>query len=100
MWPISLTTSNSISQRLKVIEHGQHPPVLDTSLIDDVVTVTDDDAVETTRRLTRDEGILAGTSSGANVWAAIKVSEKLGPDAVVVTMLSDRAERYFSTSLL
>jgi len=82
------------------IGDGFVPPVLDTSLIDEVITVTDDDAVETTRRLAREERILAGTSSGANIWASMKVSEELGPDSHVVTVLPDRAERYFSTSLL
>ena len=82
------------------IGDGFVPPVLDTSLIDEVITVTDDDAVDTTRRIAREEQILAGTSSGANVWAAMKVSRELGPDSRVVTVLPDRAERYFSTSLL
>ncbi|MCE5250719.1 cysteine synthase A [bacterium] len=82
------------------IGDGFVPPVLDVSLIDEVVTVTDDDAIETTRSLARIEGILAGTSSGANVWAAIRVGKKLGPGSRVVTVLPDRAERYFSTSLL
>ncbi len=82
------------------IGDGFVPPVLDTSLIDRVVTVSDDDAVSMTRRLTREEGILAGTSSGANVWASLSVGGDLGPDARIVTILPDRAERYFSTSLL
>lgn len=82
------------------IGDGFVPPVLDTSLIDEVITVTDEDAVETTRRLAREEQILAGTSSGANVWAAMKAADVLGPDSHVVTVMPDRAERYFSTSLL
>ena len=82
------------------IGDGFVPPVLDVSLIDEVVTVTDDDAINMTRRLARDEGILAGTSSGANVWASLKVHKDLGPGKNVVTVLPDRAERYFSTSLL
>lgn len=82
------------------IGDGFIPPVLDTSLIDEVITVTDDDAVETTRRLAREECILAGTSSGANVWASLQLCEKLGPGCRVATVLPDRAERYFSTSLL
>ncbi len=82
------------------IGDGFIPPVLDVSLIDEVVTVTDDDAIETTRRLAREECILAGTSSGANVWAAMQVAKGIGPGARVATVLPDRAERYFSTSLL
>jgi cysteine synthase A len=82
------------------IGDGFIPPVLDTSLIDEVVTVTDNDAIETTRRLAREECILAGTSSGANVWASLQVCTRFGPDCRVATVLPDRAERYFSTSLL
>jgi cysteine synthase A len=82
------------------IGDGFIPPVLDTSLIDEVITVTDDDAVGTTRLLAREECVLAGTSSGANVWAALQLCEKLGPDSRIATVLPDRAERYFSTSLL
>ena len=82
------------------IGDGFVPPVLDTSLIDEVITISDEDAIETTRRLTREESILAGTSSGANVWASIRVSDEFGSGCRVVTVLPDRAERYFSTSLL
>jgi len=65
-----------------------------------VLTVTDEDAIETTRALARYEGALVGTSSGANVWAALQVARKLGPGKNVVTVLPDRAERYFSTALI
>jgi len=86
--------------QIQGIGDGFVPPVLDTTLIDDIITVSDEDAIETTRELARTECVLAGTSSGANVWAAIKESAKLRPDDAVVTVLPDRAERYFSTSLL
>jgi len=86
--------------QIQGIGDGFVPDVLDVSLIDEVVTVTDDDAVETTRRLARVDGALCGTSSGANVWAALRIAEKLGPDCRVVTVLPDRAERYFSTALI
>ena len=86
--------------QIQGIGDGFIPPVLDTSLIDDVLTVTDGDAIETTRTLAKIEGALVGTSSGANVWAALRESEKLGPGKNVVTVLPDRAERYFSTALL
>ncbi len=86
--------------QIQGIGDGFVPPVLDVSLIDQVVTVSDDDAIETTRSLARLEGTMVGTSSGANVWAAIKVAHELGPDKRVVTILPDRIERYFSTSLI
>jgi cysteine synthase A len=86
--------------QIQGIGDGFIPAVLDTSLIDEVITVTDDDAIETTRDLARQEGLLAGTSSGANVWAALKLVESLPPGARVVTVLPDRAERYFSTALI
>ena len=86
--------------KIQGIGDGFVPAVLDTSLIDEVITVTDDDAIETARLLASREGALVGTSSGANVWAAIQLAAKLGPDTNVVTILPDRAERYFSTALI
>lgn len=86
--------------QIQGIGDGFVPPVLDVSLIDDVITVTDEDAIETARALARLEGTLVGTSSGANVWAAGKVAERMDPDKRVVTILPDRIERYFSTSLI
>ena len=82
------------------IGDGFIPPVLDVDLIDEVITVSDDDAINTTRSLACVQGALVGTSSGANVWSAMQLAKRLGPDSRVVTVLPDRAERYFSTSLL
>lgn len=86
--------------QIQGIGDGFIPPVLDISLIDEVVTVSDEDAIATARSLARLEGALVGTSSGANVWAAMEVARRLGSDKRVVTILPDRIERYFSTSLI
>lgn len=83
--------------QIQGIGDGFVPDVLDVSLIDMVFTVTDEEAIETTRRLSREEGLLVGTSSGANVFAALNVDNGRNR---VVTVLPDRAERYFSTALL
>jgi len=80
------------------IGDGFVPAILDVNLVDEVVEVTDDDAVGTTRQLARDLGLLVGTSSGANVWAARQLARRFGGN--VATVLPDRAERYFSTALL
>jgi len=79
------------------IGDGFVPAVLDVNLVDMVFTVSDEDAIETTRRLSREEGLLVGTSSGANVFAALHMDNGRNK---VVTILPDRAERYFSTALL
>ena len=84
--------------QIQGIGDGFIPHVLDVSLIDDVVTVSDEDAFQTTRQLAKQEGLLVGTSSGANVWAAKWIAEKEAGN--IVTILPDRAERYFSTSLI
>jgi cysteine synthase len=84
--------------QIQGIGDGFIPAVLDVSLVDEVIEVTDEDAIETTRELGRNSGLLVGISSGANVWAARVMSDKLKGN--VVTILADRAERYFSTSLL
>ena len=79
------------------IGDGFIPDVLNVNLVDMVFTVSDEEAVETTQRLSREEGLLVGTSSGANVFASLHMDN--GPNRVV-TVLPDRAERYFSTALL
>jgi cysteine synthase A len=84
--------------QIQGIGDGFVPKILDVSIIDDIVTVTDDEAITTTRRLAREEGLLVGTSSGANIWAAMEISKRLKGN--IVTVLPDRAERYFSTSLI
>lgn len=86
--------------QIQGIGDGFIPEVLDTGLIDEVVEVTDEDAIQTTRQLAKVQGLLCGTSSGANVWAAKKMAEKYGDDQVIATVLADRMERYFSTGLL
>ncbi|MFO8012857.1 MAG: cysteine synthase A [Phycisphaerae bacterium] len=84
--------------QIQGIGDGFVPAILDTSLVDEVIEVTDEDAIETTRELGRDFGLLVGISSGANVWAARRLAEHV--DGPIATILPDRAERYFSTALL
>lgn len=86
--------------QIQGIGDGFIPDILDTSIITDIVEVSDDDAINTARELARVQGLLVGTSSGANVWAAKQMAEKYGKDKVVATVLPDRAERYFSTALI
>ncbi|HUU09529.1 MAG TPA: cysteine synthase A [Phycisphaerae bacterium] len=84
--------------QIQGIGDGFIPAILDTSLIDEVIEVTDEDAIETTRRLGWDHGLLVGISSGANVWAARQLAGHVRGN--IATVLPDRAERYFSTALL
>ncbi len=84
--------------QIQGIGDGFIPEVLDVSLVDSVVEVSDEDAIDTTRRLGRDFGLLVGISSGANVWAARKLAQAISGN--IATVLPDRAERYFSTALL
>lgn len=86
--------------KIQGIGDGFIPKVLDVNLIDEVVEVSDDDAINTARDLARVQGILVGTSAGANVWASIKMAQKYGLDKNIVTVLPDRVERYFSTALI
>ena len=83
--------------QIQGIGDGFIPAVLDVKMVDMVFTVTDEEAIETTRQLSKEEGLLVGTSSGANVFAALHVDNGRNR---VVTVLPDRAERYFSTALL
>ena len=86
--------------KIQGIGDGFIPAVLDVSLIDEVIEVTDEDATSMARDLARIQGILVGTSAGANVWAAMQAARKYGTDKRIVTILPDRVERYFSTALI
>ena len=86
--------------QIQGIGDGFVPAVLDTKIITDIVEVSDDDAINTARELAKVQGLLVGTSSGANVWAAKQMAAKYGKDKVIATILADRAERYFSTALI
>ncbi|MDP8236737.1 MAG: cysteine synthase A [Candidatus Erginobacter occultus] len=84
--------------QIQGIGDGFVPAVLDPAIVDEVIEVTDAEAIETTRQLGRDFGLLVGISSGANVWGARKMAARIRGN--IATILPDRAERYFSTSLL
>jgi cysteine synthase A len=78
---------------------GYTPPLWDPNLVDEVLSVSTDDAKAMARRLAREEALFAGTSSGANVVAALRVAETLRPEATVVTLLIDSGLKYLSTDL-
>ena len=78
---------------------GYTPPLWEPTLVDEIVPVKTDDAKEMARRLAREEALFAGTSSGANVIAAIQVAERLGPEAKVVTLMADSGLKYLSTDV-
>lgn len=96
----AILSGGSIGTHLQMgIGDGLIPDNLDTKIYEDIVIVTDEEAITTTKRLIREEGILCGISSGTNVTAAIKLASKLGKGKTVVTILPDTGERYFSTDL-
>jgi cysteine synthase len=76
------------------------PANFDRSVADRIMMVNDDDAFATVLRLAREEGVLGGSSSGANVFAALEVAKELGPGKRVVTVVPDSAERYLSKGIL
>ena len=78
---------------------GYTPPLWEPALVDEILPVDTDVAKEMTRRLAREEGLFAGTSSGANVVAAIRVAERLGAGATVVTLMADSGLKYLSTDV-
>jgi cysteine synthase A len=87
------------SHNIEGIGIGFIPPLWDPNLVNEIMTVSTGEAKAMARRLAREEGLFAGTSSGANVVAALRLAERLGPQATVVTLLVDSGLRYISTDL-
>ncbi len=87
------------AHRIEGIGIGRTPPLWAPALVNDVLPVSSDDAEQMARRLARQEALFAGTSSGANVVAALRVAERLGPAATVVTLMVDSGLKYLSTDV-
>jgi cysteine synthase A len=86
--------------KIQGIGAGFVPDVMDTELVDEIIQVTEEDAAETARRLARQEGILAGISSGANAWAALQLAARPENEGkLIVFVVCDTGERYLSTGL-
>lgn len=96
----AILSGGSIGTHLQMgIGDGLIPKNLNTHIYEHIDIVTDEEAIETSRRLIREEGILCGISSGTNVTAALRLAKQLGEGKTVVTILPDTGERYFSTVL-
>lgn len=94
-----LSGGNPGAHKIAGIGAGFYPGVLNTKIYDEIIPVGDDEAFAMARRLAKEEGILAGISSGAALWAALKVAAKLGRGKRIVVIFPDRADRYLSTGL-
>ena len=96
----AILSGGSIGTHLQMgIGDGLIPKNLNRNIYEDICVVTDEEALDISRRLAREEGLLCGISSGSNVAAAIRLAKKLGKGKRVVTVLPDTGERYFSTVL-
>jgi len=96
----AILAGGSIGTHIQMgIGDGIIPEILNQEIYSDICVITDDEALETAKRLAKEEGLMVGISSGTNVAAALKLAKKLGKGKTVVTVLPDTAERYFSTPL-
>ncbi len=94
-----LSQNKAGSHKIQGIGAGFIPEILNLDIIDEVITVTNEEAFEVSRQLCKQEGILAGISAGANVWAAIETARKAGKEKNILTFIPDTGERYLSTPL-
>ena len=96
----AILSGGNIGTHLQMgIGDGLIPDNLDMTVYNNIAIVTDEEAISTTKRLIREEGLLCGISSGTNVAAALRMAKLLGEGKTVVTVLPDTGERYFSTEL-
>jgi cysteine synthase A len=96
---ISAAQAPSGSHQIEGICIGFVPPLWEPHLVNEIQTVSTEEAMAMARRLASEEGVFAGTSSGANVTAAIRIARQLGPSATVVTIIVDSGLRYLSTDV-
>ena len=87
------------SHRIEGIGIGYVPPLWNRKLVSEIATVSSEEAMEMSHRLAREEALFVGTSSGANLVAALRIAKRLGPGATVVTIMVDSGLRYLSTEL-
>jgi len=87
------------SHKIEGIGAGFVVPLWTEALADEIQTISTEEAMATARRLAREEGVFAGTSTGGNVAAALRVAARLGPDQTVVTVAVDSGMKYLSTAL-
>ncbi len=91
-----ITQGKAGPHKIQGIGAGFVPDVLNRNILDEVRTVTDENAIATAKQLAREEGLLVGISAGAACWAALQVAKELGSGKTVVVVLPDTGERYFS----
>ena len=94
-----LSGGNPGSHKIQGIGAGFIPETYNDDIVDEIIPVTNEDAFNTAKRLTHKEGILAGISSGANMFAAIQIAQKVGKGKLLVAMVPNTRERYISTDL-
>lgn len=94
-----LSNGTAGPHKIQGIGAGFIPEILDLDIIDEIITVKNEDAFQVSKDLCSQEGILSGISSGANTWASIEVAKKAGKNKTVLTILPDTGERYLSTPL-
>jgi cysteine synthase A len=87
------------SHKIEGVGIGYTPPLWDPAIVDEIIAINTDDAKAMARRLAKEEGLFAGTSSGANVLAAIQIARRIGPGRTVVTLLADSGLKYLNTDV-
>jgi len=93
-----LSGKEAAPHKIQGIGAGFIPDTLNTSIYNEVITVSNEDAINTAKELAKNEGLLVGISAGANIWSSNYISQKY-PDKKIVTILCDTGERYLSTEL-